>query len=89
MKPATGLPLLSMNYFEFYELPIRFSIDVNSLRQKYFALSKQYHPDFFVNESDEKKSSVEIFHARTLAGSLNSATDFPAFDQEKSSGALE
>ena len=39
-------------------------------------------------ESDEKKSSVEIFHARTLAGSLIYATVFPAFDQEKSSGAL-
>lgn len=58
MKPATGLPLLAMNYFEFYELPIRFGIDVNALRQKYFALSKQYHPDFFVNESEEKKEEV-------------------------------
>lgn len=55
---AGGHGFLVMNYFEFYELPIQFGIDVNALRQKYFALSKQYHPDFFVNESEEKKENV-------------------------------
>ncbi len=47
-----------MNYFEFYDLPIKFSIDKDLLRQKFLELSKQYHPDFFVNESDEMRDKV-------------------------------
>lgn len=47
-----------MNYFEFYNLPVKFSIDTALLRQKYFEFSKQFHPDFFVNESEEVRQDV-------------------------------
>lgn len=47
-----------MNYFEFYTLPIKFSIDKVALRQKFLELSKKYHPDFFAHESEEFRSNI-------------------------------
>ena len=53
-----------MNYFEFYQLPLRFAIDKEILRQKYFEISKQFHPDFHANSDDEKQQ--EILELSTL-----------------------
>jgi molecular chaperone HscB len=36
-----------MNYFELFELPIKFTTDKSLLKKKYYQLSKKYHPDFF------------------------------------------
>ena len=36
-----------MNYFELFELPVSIQIDKAVLNQRYFALQKKYHPDFF------------------------------------------
>ncbi|MBW4889944.1 Fe-S protein assembly co-chaperone HscB [Mucilaginibacter sp. HMF5004] len=47
-----------MNYFEFYQLPESFSIDEAALKKKFYAMSKQYHPDFYANESDEKQHEI-------------------------------
>lgn len=47
-----------MNYFEFYELPIRFHPDLNAIKSKFYAFSKKFHPDFYANESDEKQQEV-------------------------------
>ena len=47
-----------MNYFEFYELPINFNPDQQLVKQKFYALSKQYHPDFYINESEAKQEEV-------------------------------
>jgi len=46
------------NYFEFYDLPIQFSPDLNAVKTKFYAFSKKYHPDFYANESDEKQQEV-------------------------------
>lgn len=47
-----------MNYFELFELPVRFNIDKTSLALKYFALQKKYHPDFFTqaNEAEQEEA---------------------------------
>lgn len=37
------------NYFDLFEIPLQLRIDLGSLRSKFFALSRQFHPDFFVN----------------------------------------
>jgi molecular chaperone HscB len=50
-KPVT-------NYFEFYELPIQFNPDQNAIKAKFYALSKQFHPDFYANESEDKQQEV-------------------------------
>ncbi|RZK60816.1 MAG: Fe-S protein assembly co-chaperone HscB, partial [Pedobacter sp.] len=46
------------NYFEFYELPVQFNPDQQQVKAKFYALSKQYHPDFYANESAEKQDEV-------------------------------
>jgi len=46
------------NYFEFYELPIQFNPDQNAVKAKFYALSKQFHPDFYANESENKQQEV-------------------------------
>ncbi|MFC3559538.1 iron-sulfur cluster co-chaperone HscB C-terminal domain-containing protein [Pedobacter jamesrossensis] len=46
------------NYFEFYELPIQFNPDLNTVKTKFYAFSKKFHPDFYANESEEKQQEV-------------------------------
>ncbi|RYG13286.1 MAG: Fe-S protein assembly co-chaperone HscB [Chitinophagaceae bacterium] len=50
-----------MNYFDLYEIPISFNPDQEAIKQKFYALSKKYHPDFYINESQEKQSEVLEF----------------------------
>jgi len=47
-----------MNYFELYSLPVSFHPDQNVVKQQFYALSKKYHPDFYINESLEKQEEV-------------------------------
>jgi molecular chaperone HscB len=42
-----------MNYFELLNIPVSLHVDESSLRQKFYELSKQFHPD--TNPSDQKK----------------------------------
>lgn len=53
-----------MNYFDFYGIPETFTPDAARLKQQFYALSKQYHPDFFANEDDAKQQ--EILELSTL-----------------------
>jgi len=53
-----------MNYFEFYGIPESFNPDVALLKKKFYQLSKQYHPDFYANEDDDKQR--EILELSTL-----------------------
>ncbi|WP_276088305.1 Fe-S protein assembly co-chaperone HscB [Pedobacter sp. JY14-1] len=52
------------DYFAFYGLPVSFSPDPLAVKQKFYALSKQYHPDFYINESEEKQ--LEVLELSTL-----------------------
>lgn len=45
-----------MNYFELFEIPVQLKVDKASLPRKFFELSRKYHPDFFVNGSEEEKT---------------------------------
>lgn len=47
-----------MNYFDFYELPVKFNLNEQDLKAKYFNLLKANHPDFFVNDSEKYKESL-------------------------------
>lgn len=47
-----------MNYFELFEIPVQLKVDTASLSKKFFALSKQFHPDYFANESDEVQAET-------------------------------
>jgi molecular chaperone HscB len=46
------------NYFELYELPLNFHVDEVKLKKKFYELSKRFHPDFYVNESEEKQEEI-------------------------------
>jgi molecular chaperone HscB len=64
-----------MNYFEFFDLPIRFLIDEGALRKAFYANSKKYHPDFFTLDTDEKQA--EILELSTLNNqAYNTLSDF-------------
>ncbi|MBA2250336.1 MAG: Fe-S protein assembly co-chaperone HscB [Chitinophagaceae bacterium] len=47
-----------MNYFELFDIPETLHVDKNELSQKYFALQKKYHPDFFSNASEDEQAEV-------------------------------
>jgi len=47
-----------MNYFEFYQLPITFKLNKDQVKQKYYALSKEFHPDFYIHETEGKQAEV-------------------------------
>ena len=54
----------SMNYFDFYNIPMTFKPDAAALKKQFYANSKKYHPDFFTTESEEKQA--EILELSTL-----------------------
>ena len=47
-----------MNYFELFEIPVQLKVGKASLPLKYFELSRKYHPDFFVNGSEQEKTKA-------------------------------
>ena len=49
---------MAMNYFELFEIPVQLKVEKASLPHKYFELSRKYHPDFFVNGSEEEKATA-------------------------------
>ena len=47
-----------MNYFEFYNIPESFLADEKAIKAKYYQLSREYHPDFYANETPEKQQEI-------------------------------
>lgn len=47
-----------MNYFELYNIPVSFTPDLQQLKQKFYELSRRYHPDFFTQENDMRQSEA-------------------------------
>jgi molecular chaperone HscB len=48
------------DFFSFLGLPRRLRIDISDLEQRYRALSRQFHPDYFYNASPaERRGAVE------------------------------
>lgn len=47
-----------MNYFEFYDLKPSWNINLEELRQKYYAKSKSLHPDYFTLSTQEEQAEM-------------------------------
>ena len=48
------------DYFTFFGLPRRLNVDIGDLEQRFRALSRQFHPDYFYNaDPAERRASLE------------------------------
>lgn len=50
--------LTHMNFFELFNIPIQLKPDRAALAPTFFSLSRKYHPDFFVNGTEEEKQEA-------------------------------
>jgi molecular chaperone HscB len=66
---------MTINYFEFYDIPESFHPNQADLKKKFYQLSKEYHPDFHANEGDEKQQ--EILELSTLNNKAYQALSDP------------
>jgi molecular chaperone HscB len=53
-----------MNYFELYDIPLSFQPDLSLVKKRFYALSRQYHPDFFGGANEVEKQEVLEISAR-------------------------
>lgn len=50
----------TVNYFELFQLPVSFEVDLNALSERYRSLQSSIHPDKFANAGDlERRLSVQ------------------------------
>lgn len=47
-----------MNYYEFYQLPVKFFIDEEQLKKMFYQYSKDFHPDFHALKSEEEQQKM-------------------------------
>lgn len=47
-----------MNYFELYNLPVSFQPNKLLVKEKYFELSRKYHPDFYGSGTQEEQQEA-------------------------------
>jgi molecular chaperone HscB len=47
-----------MNYFDFFEMPLAFSIDEEALKRQFYKNSKNFHPDFHTQSSEEEQDAM-------------------------------
>ncbi len=47
--------ILALNYFELFEIPVGFNLDITDLKQKYTRLQQAVHPDRFAKASSQEK----------------------------------
>lgn len=47
-----------MNYFELYGLPVSLMPDQQLVKQRFYELSRKYHPDFFSNASEAEQAEA-------------------------------
>ena len=47
-----------MNHFELFEIPVSFKPDAQQLKKKFYALSRQHHPDFYTLENEVEQAEA-------------------------------
>lgn len=57
-----------MNYFEFFNIPVSFSVDEPSLRRLFYQNSKKYHPDYHtLADAQQQADMLELATLNTRA----------------------
>lgn len=52
---GTLRPTTTLDHFEFFGLPRLLTLDESALETEYFALSRRFHPDFFVSADPDQQ----------------------------------
>lgn len=47
-----------MTYFELFDIRVQLKVNAATLSKKFFALSKKYHPDYYVNDGIEAQAEA-------------------------------
>lgn len=47
-----------MNYFELFDIPLNFQPDLGVVKKKFYALSRQYHPDLYSGSDETVKAAA-------------------------------
>ncbi len=47
-----------MNYFELFEMPVSLLPKQQQVKQKFYELSRKYHPDFYTRENDYEQAEA-------------------------------
>jgi molecular chaperone HscB len=51
---------LPLNYYDFFEIPHHLSLDLKDLEQRFYALSRKWHPDRFVRAgADQRQEALD------------------------------
>ena len=53
-----------MNHFELYQIPVTFKPDLALVKKRFYQLSRQYHPDFYVSGTIEEKENMLAISAQ-------------------------
>lgn len=67
-----------MNYFELFGIPVQLKLDAPALRQRFFELSRQFHPDYFAQADAGAQA-----HALEQSALLNKAYKTLTSDDER------
>jgi molecular chaperone HscB len=59
LRTAAADRPLPAEYFRFFDLPDRLDIDLADLEKRYYALSRQWHPDRFARKSEPERNEAE------------------------------
>ena len=59
---------MTQNYFELFNLPEKFQIDLEMLQENYRAIQKEIHPDRFATSSENEKVQSMIMSTQTNDG---------------------
>ena len=47
-----------MNYFELFDIPVSLLVDKDSIKKRFYELSRKYHPDFYSQSSEVEQGEV-------------------------------
>ncbi len=64
IQPVTALG----NYFDLFEINRSYQVDETVIRKKFYELSRRFHPDFYLNKTED-----ELLLARNNSAYLNTA----------------
>jgi molecular chaperone HscB len=49
---------LPLNFYDFFEIPHHLSLDLTDLEQRFYALSRKWHPDRFARSTPEERQAA-------------------------------